>query len=96
MLPSNRTNMAQAGISNRRTGRDRRVVGTSAYAGPERRKLNCRRTVDLATCIYCGKLCGDKRNRIQKASIADTIVENQAGVCIECSSKRFPQFYTDD
>ena len=94
MLPPNRANMAQAGISNRRSGRDRRIGGTSTYTGPERRKLRDRRSGRATVCIDCGKVCGDQNGWIKGSLPREAAAECLIGTCTDCSSKQVPKFST--
>ena len=78
-------------------------IGTGhASTGPERRSVKYRRrNTDRrsswpAVCIYCGKVCGGSNDWTQAADTIETTVEHRASICIDCSSKRFPQFYTDN
>jgi hypothetical protein len=94
--------MEQARVSDRRVGGDRRKGGTSTYTGPERRILKYRRTGldrrDLlpAICMYCGKTCGDQIGWSKNSVTIETSVETRMGICTECSSRKFPQFYSDN
>ena len=87
--------MEQVRTSERRSGRDRRTHGASSYSGTERRSLMYRRGLDLVACIYCKKVCDAYGNWSQTASVTENITEYRAGICPECSSTRFPQFYTN-
>ena len=87
--------MKQVKISDKRIIRDRRMRGAFSYSGPERRDLKYRRSGEAAICIYCGEVCGDSRGWNQGESTLETTVEGRGGICTDCSSKRFPQFYTD-
>ncbi len=93
--------MEQVRSSERRTSCDRRVGGAYPYTGPERRKLTHRRLgLDRrgllpSVCIYCGKACGADRGWSQGAATIEKTVKCRNGICIDCSAKKFPQFYTD-
>jgi hypothetical protein len=88
--------MEQAKIPDKRIVRDRRMRGASSHTGPERRSLKYRRSGEAAVCIYCGEVCGDSKGWNQGDSTIETSVEYRGGICTDCSSKRFPQFYTHD
>ena len=88
--------MGQVRISERRSGHDRRMAVRSAYTGPERRINTFRRKVDLVVCIYCKRACGSHGKWDQDRSTMKDIDECQAGICPDCSSRRFPKFYTDN
>ncbi len=94
--------MEQARVSDRRVGGDRRKGGTSTYTGPERRKLTYRRLgLDRrgllpAVCMYCGKTCGDQKGWSKDSLTIETTAECRMGICADCSSRKFPQFYTDN
>ena len=85
--------MEQVRTSERRSGRDRRTAGTYLYTGPERRTLKHRRSgFDrrnglTAFCIYCGEVCSPPAMEIS--------VGRRTGICPDCCSNWFPQFYTD-
>jgi len=93
--------MQQVRIFERRSGGDRRTSGTVLYTGTERRVVEHRRTgYDRrkgwpTVCVYCGKVCGVNKGWVQGAATVETTVESQIGICIECSPKKFPQFYVD-
>ncbi len=93
--------MEQARVSDRRTDGDRRIAEASTYTGPERRVLNHRRSgIDRrngwpSVCVYCGEVCGGYDGWSQMSATIETKIEFQTGICTDCSSKRFPQFYTD-
>ena len=94
--------MKQVRVSDRRVGGDRRMGGVSTYTGPERRILKDRRiSLDRrgllpAVCMYCGKACGDQRDWGKDSVTIETTVEGRMGICTDCSSRRFPQFYTEN
>ena len=94
--------MEQVRAWDRRTGHDRRMGGGAAYTGPERRALRYRRsgterrTGWPAVCIYCGQVIGDHSGWSQASETIESTVECRTGICMECSAKRFPQFYSDD
>jgi hypothetical protein len=83
-------------VTDRRTIPDRRKKVSTTYIGIERRKMMPRRNLEVVTCIYCGRICGSQDDLSQAASTIETTVECRAGICIDCSTKRFPQFYADD
>ncbi len=93
--------MKQRTISERRNGLDRRTTDTGLYASAERRKLKHRRLgLDRGgllgnVCIYCGKVCGADNGWVQSESTAEPTVECRNGLCADCSSEKFPQFYSD-
>ena len=88
-------------ISDRRTGLDRRTTGSYLYTGPEKRKLKHRRLgLDRRgllgnVCIHCGKVCGADNGWVQSDSTVEPTVECRNGICVDCSSEKFPQFYSD-
>ena len=94
--------MEQIRTSERRSGSDRRASGTCLYTGPERRKRTHRRNgFDRrlgwpTVCVFCGTVCGTNKGWVQGATTIETTVENQIGICSECSPKKFPQFYSDN
>ena len=94
--------MEQRSVADRRTGHDRRKIKTSEYTGPERRRIEFRRSgFDRRKewppiCTSCGKVCGVSRWRIQGFSTVEATVESLISICPDCSKKRFPQFYSDD
>ncbi|MFC1829212.1 hypothetical protein ACFL0O_06345 [Thermodesulfobacteriota bacterium] len=94
--------MEQRRVADRRTGRDRRTIGTSAYTGLERRSIRFRRSgFDRRNgwppiCTFCGKVCGVNRKWSQGFSTVESTIENLITICPDCSKKRFPQFYSDD
>jgi hypothetical protein len=92
--------MEQAKVSDRRMGRNRRMKGTATYTGTEKRSLKSRRSgidrrTQPAVCIYCGKVCGSGSNWSQGAATIETTTKCRKGICTDCSSNRFPQFYAD-
>ena len=92
--------MQQVRKSERRSGVDRRIKATSAYDGPERRVLRHRRNgLDRrngwpTVCVYCGNVCDTNKSYVQKVPTVEISVENQVGMCADCSAKKFPQFYS--
>ncbi len=88
--------MEQGRTSERRNGHDRRMGGASSYTGPERRSLRYRRGLDYLVCIYCKKVCDANGNWNQTSSVTENINECRAGICPDCSSKRFSHFSTDN
>ncbi len=93
--------MKPRNIVDRRSGLDRRTDATALYTGPERRELKYRRLgLDRRgllgnVCTYCGNVCGDKGGWFQGAAAVEPTVECRNGICAECSSEKFPQFYSD-
>jgi len=94
--------MVQLRTSERRSGRDRRSIAPYPYKGPERRARKHRRSgYDRrngwpTVCVYCGKACEPDKGWVQGAATIETTVQSQVGLCVECSHKKFPQFYTDE
>ncbi len=95
-MPYNQVNeLMQKQIDNKRIG-----IGHT-YADPERMNVTYGRSrIDQksswpAVCLYCGKVCGGGNDWTQAADTLETAVEHRTGICIDCSTKRFPQFYTD-
>lgn len=78
-----------------------RLGAGHTYTAPERRRVKFKRSsIDRksnwpSVCIYCGKVCGGSNDWTQTADTIETTVEHRTGICIDCSLKRFPQFYTD-
>jgi len=94
--------MEEERVSDRRTGHDRRVGGAVAYSGPEKRTLKYRRVgLDRrgllhTVCLYCGQSCDDQRSWSHNSVTIETTADFRMGICSDCSSKKFPQFYTDN
>ena len=86
--------MQQVRASERRSGYDRRTTGTVPYAGPERRILRHRRTSDLIVCLYCKQNSGPRGDWSENITLLEDVDGCRAGICPDCSSKRFPQFYS--
>ena len=90
--------MILARESSRRMGTDRRTGGAFAYRGSERRLADRRSGRDRraewpAVCIYCGKAYGVQEDWIQGTSTIESKIEFRSGVCPDCSTEKFPQFY---
>ena len=92
--------MQQRRTSDRRTGLNRRREDASPYTGPERRQLKHRRIgldrrgLLANNCIYCGSSCG-QGDLSASSSTTEANVESRDGICTDCSSKKYPQYYID-
>jgi len=95
MLFTKFTKLIQRRIGNMRTGTGR------AYTDPERRRVHYRCSILArksswpAVCMYCGNVCVDGSDWTHAADTSETTAEHRVSICVDCSSKRFPQFYSD-
>jgi len=86
--------MEQVRTTEIHTGSDRRMGGTSIYAGPKRRSLKYRRDADFIVCIYCKQACDSYGMWGKHASSLRSIDQCRAGICPDCSSRRLSHFYS--
>ena len=88
------TKLIRRRIGNIRTGTGR------AYTDPERGREQYSRTILAgksiwpAVCMYCGNVCVDGGEWKQAAEKTETTAEHRVSICLDCSVKRFPRFYS--
>lgn len=84
----------------RRTSKERRYQDVAIMAPDRRIKLDRRSGSDRRTglpsvCVCCGKVCKSHKEWLQGAVTQETKIEYRTGICMECSKKKFPQYYND-